>query len=158
MENETLLNILLADDDLTDCQFFKDVLHEIDINTSLTAVQDGEKLMQYLEETVELPDVIFLDINMPRKNGTECLAEIKSSPKFQHIPVIIFSSFPEINTISNFKNTGAHSFIRKPNGFDDLRRVINVALLQIIKIQRQTSLRNDKVHNEVTVTENKKLS
>jgi len=72
------LNILLADDDIDDCIFFKEALEEFTIPSNLTTVNDGEQLMQILtDETNQLPNILFLDINMPRKNGFECLSEIK---------------------------------------------------------------------------------
>ena len=69
------LNLLLADDDIDDCSFFKEVLENLPISTHLTTVHDGEQLIQLLaKETIELPHVLFLDLNMPRKNGFECLS------------------------------------------------------------------------------------
>lgn len=78
------LNILLADDDSDDCLFFKEALRELLLSTNLTTVHDGEQLMQLLtNETNVLPHVLFLDLNMPRKNGFECLTEIKLSKKLK---------------------------------------------------------------------------
>ncbi len=81
------LNILLADDDTDDCVFFKRALKELAIPISLTTVHDGEQLMDFLaNKTNELPHVLFLDLNMPRKNGFECLSEIKSNEKLSQLP------------------------------------------------------------------------
>ena len=72
--NKKNLNILLADDDTDDCIFFKEALDELLIKTNLRTMHDGEQLMIYLGGTSrELMDVLFLDINIPRKNGFECL-------------------------------------------------------------------------------------
>ena len=80
------LNILLADDDLDDCHFFKEALTEMILPTNLIIVNDGEKLMDLLiKETITLPHILFLDINMPRKNGFECLSEIKHHEKLKSI-------------------------------------------------------------------------
>ena len=73
-------NILLADDDQDDCLLFKEALDELAITVQLTAVQNGEELMQLLNKAEILPDLMFLDLNMPRKNGMECLFAIKQSP------------------------------------------------------------------------------
>ena len=92
------LNILLADDDTDDCIFFENALKEICIETNLAIVHDGEQLLKYLLENSSRAlaiDVIFLDLNMPRKNGFESLAEIKENDNLKHIPVVMFStSYP----------------------------------------------------------------
>ena len=86
-------SILLADDDKDDCMFFKEALQELELSTQLTTVYDGTQLMQYLtENTDQLPDVIFLDLNMPRKNGFTCLEEIMRNEKLKSLPVIMFST------------------------------------------------------------------
>src|ERR1035437_9311690 len=103
------LNILLADDDTDDCNFFKKALEELSLSTHLTTVHDGEELMSYLSENSEhLPHVLFLDINMPRKNGLECLAEIKQNEKLKDIPVVMFSTSNSWDKISELFKTGAN--------------------------------------------------
>ena len=78
--NSEQLNILLADDDTDDCIFFKKALDELTLPTNLVAVHDGEQLMHLLtNDTNPLPHILYLDLNMPRKNGFECLSEIKLS-------------------------------------------------------------------------------
>ena len=87
------LNILLADDDIDDRFFFEKALKEIPIVTSLFIVKDGEELMDYLEvNATHLPDVLFLDLSMPRKSGFECLTEIKENTAMIKMPVIMFST------------------------------------------------------------------
>src|ERR1035438_9176072 len=88
-----ILNILLADDDADERYFFEIVLKELPIATNLKTVPDGERLMEYLSQNLDnLPDVLFLDIIMPRKNGIECLTEIMSNEKLKRIPVIMYSN------------------------------------------------------------------
>ena len=114
--NIKLLNILLADDDVDDCIFFRAALEELLLSVKLIAVHDGEQLMQLLtDETYHLPDVLFLDITMPRKNGFECLAEIKLSHKLQSLPVIMFSTSFEQEVVNRLYKSGAQYFIRKPS-------------------------------------------
>ncbi len=126
---EKSLNILLADDDMDDCNFFKDALHALPIKTQLKTVNDGEALMKYLSENShQLPDVLFLDLNMPRKNGFECLTELKDNGQLIDIPVVIFStSFPKAIIDKVFK-MGANLYIRKPGDFAQLKQVIHNAL------------------------------
>jgi CheY-like chemotaxis protein len=123
------LNILLADDDMDDCNFFKQALEALSVSTHLKTVNDGEQLMSYLLDNVEtLPDVLFLDLNMPRKNGFECLTEIKDNEQLQHIPIVIFStSFPK-NIIDKAFKLGANVYVRKPGDFAQLKQIIHNAL------------------------------
>src|SRR5436190_20290480 len=95
MDNEKI-GILLADDDKDDCFLFREALSELPVPTNLVTVHDGEQLMSYLtEHAKDLPDVLFLDLNMPRKNGFECLTEIKHTDTLKDLPVIMFStSYP----------------------------------------------------------------
>ncbi len=123
------LNILLADDDRDDCMFFKDAVTVFIPPANFTAVHDGEQLMQRLtNETYKLPDVLFLDLNMPRKNGFECLTEIKQHKKLKTLPVVIFSTSNIDDQMNILFKTGADVYIRKPRNFDQLVQVINHAL------------------------------
>lgn len=122
-------NLLLADDDEDDCDFFKEALDEISIETSLTMVHDGVQLMDYLKANEsKLPDVVFLDLNMPRKNGLECLAEIKDDEKLKELPIIIFSTSLDSEIVNNLYKNGASFYIRKPGDFSKLKKVIENAL------------------------------
>ena len=128
-EQNTTLNILLADDDPDDRLFFKEALKEFSLATSLTTVPNGEHLMQLLtNETNELPDVLFLDMNMPRKNGFECLSEIKGNEKLKALPVIIFSTSFEQEVVNLLYKNGAQHFIRKPSEFSQFKKIIQQTL------------------------------
>ena len=118
------LNILLADDDEDDCMFFKRALDEMDLSTQFFAVHDGEQLIKHLSENLtHLPHIIFLDYNMPRKNGLECLHEIKNNNDLKHIPVVMFSTSNNWDTINSLFKSGAHVYIRKPSDFGQLKQV-----------------------------------
>ena len=132
------LNILLADDDLDDRIFFERALNELSLVTTLTTVNNGEQLMQYLTDHADqLPDVLFLDLSMPRKTGFECLAEIKENERLNGLSVIMFTtSFTRgIDLEDNLKNTltrmGAEDYIRKPGDYHELKQVIYQALISI---------------------------
>ncbi len=134
----TPLNILLADDDMDDRFFFTRALKEIPIATHLTTVHDGEQLMIYLSGNPEhLPDVIFLDINMPRKNGFECVSEIKENKLLKDIFVVMFSTFYsryidyEQEMIKKLNDIGVDDFIRKPHEFEQLKQVILKVLIPV---------------------------
>ena len=129
---QRLLNILLADDDMDDCLLFNEALEELPVVARLTMVHDGEQLMQWLtDKRNKLPDILFLDINMPRKNGLACLSEIKHNDKLKKLPVIIFSTSFEKEMIDRLYNDAAHYYIRKPTEFSQLKKIIQIALTLI---------------------------
>jgi len=134
------LNILLADDDADDRLFFVNALKVIPIDTHLIAVHDGEQLMDYLgDSSNKLPDILFLDLSMPRKTGFECLTEIKENVKLKDIPVIVFTtSFVrgiefEQSLINTLSKIGALEYIRKPGDFEQLKLIIHNALIKVIQ-------------------------
>lgn len=133
-------NLLLADDDEDDCDFFKEALEELNVPFSLKTVNDGVQLMDFLKNVPaeNLPDILFLDLNMPRKNGTECLSEIKQHPKLQNLPVIIFSTSLDTNIVNIMYEGGAVYYIRKPGDYTKLKKVIEnaVALIPINNLER----------------------
>jgi CheY-like chemotaxis protein len=119
------LDILLADDDIDDCVFFKKALAAEPLSTRLTAVHDGEQLMALLaNEANALPTVLFLDLNMPRKNGFECLSEIKLSKRLNPLPVVVFSTSFEQEVVNQLYKNGAQYFIRKPSDFAQFKKII----------------------------------
>ena len=120
-------NILLADDDDDDRLLFTDVLTEFSKNSRLTFAHNGEHLMTLLRSE-KLPDVLFLDLNMPLKNGIECLEEIRGDEKLKDLPVVIFSTSSHPGTINQMYDIGAHLYVRKPNDFNALRKVISEVL------------------------------
>ncbi len=123
-----LINILLADDDMDDRFFFKDALSELPFSTKLTTVNDGEQLMNYLcKYSNKLPQVLFLDLNMPRKNGAEYLTEIKRNKVFQQLPVVIYSTSLHEAVADELYEKGAHYYIRKTD-LTELRKVLHLVL------------------------------
>jgi CheY-like chemotaxis protein len=123
------LNILLADDDADDCLFFEEAISELVPPTTFTAVHDGEQLMKLLSNKInKLPNVIFLDLNMPRKNGFECLTEIKKNKALKDLPVVIFSTSFEQEVVNQLYQNGAHFFIRKPSEFSLFKKIILYAI------------------------------
>jgi len=123
------LKILLADDDNDDCLFFEKALEDLQLPTHLTIVHDGEQLMSYLSENSKnLPDILFLDLAMPRKNGLECLSEIKRDNKLKDLSLVMLSTSNSKDTISTVFRIGANVYIHKPGDFAQLKQVIHHAL------------------------------
>lgn len=124
-----LHSLLLADDDPDDCTFFKDALAAAKLPAQLNIVNNGADLMLYLRASLNnLPEIIFLDLNMPGKSGFECLDEIKGEETLKHIPVVIFSTSPDRNNTESLYENGAHYYIRKPADFIKLQEVIKLAI------------------------------
>lgn len=124
-------NIFLSDDDADDCMLFAEALQEIykESEAKLTIVNDGMALMQVLDETVPPPpEMIFLDINMPKKNGVECLQEIRKTPKLAGIPIIIFSTSSNKDIVDKTYQYGANYYICKPQSYLLLKKTIELVL------------------------------
>ena len=134
--NPDPLSILLADDDADDCIFFKEAVEELFVSIQLLTMPDGEQLMQHLNhETNKLPDILFLDLNMPRKNGFECLSEIKLNPNLKQLPVIVFSTSFEQEVVNLLYKNGAQYFIRKPSEFSQFKKIIHQAITTLVTPQ-----------------------
>lgn len=144
-------SILLADDDGDDCLLFSNALEEIDVATNFISVQDGELLMKYLENAPILPDIIYLDMNMPRKNGAACLVEIKSNNRLKDIPVVIISTSLEPSLIEYLFVNGAHYFIRKPNSFSKLKSLLYNSIALLSQHQLQPDYKNFILADEKTM-------
>ncbi|HLO56537.1 MAG TPA: response regulator [Saprospiraceae bacterium] len=126
------INILLADDDKADCLLFKDALEELPVSAILTIVHNGEELMEEISKKEgKMPDVLFLDLNMPRKNGFASLGEIKRNTELEKLPVIIISTASNEEMVKNVFNNAAHYYICKPADFSQLKKVIYEALVLI---------------------------
>ncbi len=127
--NEEKIHLVLVDDDKDDCYLFEEILQELPQSTQLVTVRDGEQLLHLLEEKPkQLPDVIFLDLNMPVKNGMECLNEIKAHEKFKSLCVIIFSTSYRQEVTDQLYRKGAMHYIKKPDNVAQLRDLIRQAL------------------------------
>lgn len=114
--NHIPFHILLADDDEDDQYFFESAVTKLHFDEYFKFVENGEELMIYLHQHEgELPDVLFLDYNMPRKNGEECLKEIKQHPKLKDLPVVMYSTYLNEDVADAMYDIGAHFYVRKTN-------------------------------------------
>jgi CheY-like chemotaxis protein len=115
------IQILLADDDADDRNFFQDAVSGAAIDAQLSMVEDGQQLMDYIAEIKEPPPphIIFIDINMPLKNGKHCLEEIRSNEHFNAVPIVIISTSTYINDINETYDIGANLFLQKSFFFDN---------------------------------------
>ena len=120
-EKKEPVNVVLADDDKDDQEVFQDALTEADIPVALSTVDNGQELMDHLKDPSEPnPDIIFLDINMPVKNGKEVLAEIKSDETLKEIPIVMLSTSEHLKDVEDTFNAGANLYVQKPVSFRSL--------------------------------------
>lgn len=124
------LKILLADDEEDDRLLFTDALKALTIKTIVHTVNDGVELMDYLSKKYnDLPQLLFLDLNMPGKDGLQCLKEIRSNPKLSDVAIAIFSTSLAEKDIEETLVNGANVYINKPNSFDELKQALNKVVL-----------------------------
>lgn len=126
--------ILMADDDEEDRMLAEDAMEEARLKNEIHFVEDGEELLQYLKREEPfthlkgkpLPGLILLDLNMPRKDGREALTELKSDPRFRHIPVVVLTTSKAEADIVKTYDLGVNSFITKPVTFEGLVNVMQM--------------------------------
>src|SRR5437867_9768764 len=125
--------ILMADDDADDRLLAQDALAESKIPSELHFVENGEELMDYLHRrgkfsaaSAPRPELILLDLNMPKKDGREALREIKNHRELRRIPVVILTTSQADTDIAQIYDLGANSFITKPVTFESLVKVMKV--------------------------------
>lgn len=110
----------MVDDDEDDRLFFVEAIQEISPSLVCSLAINGKKALQKLETLTDLPDLIFMDINMPELNGFECLKELKKSPRFRDIPVIMLSTSVSQKDINLSLELGASMFFTKPSSYTRL--------------------------------------
>lgn len=118
--------ILLAEDDADDQELFQDALDAVATDIKLALASDGVEAFNKLQE--QSPDLVFLDLNMPLKNGYECLMDIKRDQQYKDLPVIIFSTSVQPDTAVAVYNSGASLYVVKPNNFGDLKNLLKKML------------------------------
>ena len=121
-------SILLAEDDEDDFLLFHEAIKEFKNGLKLDWVKDGEELITELGNDVKTPDMVFLDINMPRKNGFECLTEIRQDQKWKQLPVVIYSTSKDKALVNWMYNSGANLYLCKPSEFQQLKTTLQTVI------------------------------
>lgn len=139
------VNILIADDDPDDRYLAQSALDESRLKNKVFFVSNGEELLDFLhnrnnyasKEEYPTPDLILLDLNMPKKSGIEALTEIRNDPELKHLPVIILTTSEADQDIMDTYRLGVNSFITKPISFEglvDVMKVLKLYWFQIVKL------------------------
>ena len=119
------MNVFYADDDEDDREAFCLALQQINPEIKITLSKDGQEALEILTSQKQLPSFIFLDVNMPRMNGIECMAKLKSDNRLKSVPVIIYSTTSDGNEVKRLIMLGAEDFISKHCSFAELIESIN---------------------------------
>lgn len=134
--------ILLANDSEDVCLLVEEALREVPQNVVLYSVENGEEVLKYLYRrekyaqpyTYPIPQLILMDLNMPKMNGKEAIAVIKNDPKFKTIPIVIFTTSHYESDLINSYNLGVNSFIVKPVTFEKLVETLKILCLYWFEI------------------------
>jgi len=125
------MTILIADDDADDRMFLEQAMRQNGYNQCIQFVEDGEDLMAYLrrqgrynELNAPWPNMLILDLNMPRKNGFQALSEIKNDPELRRLPVVVMSTSSADEDVIKTYNSGVNSFVTKPFNFNRLVEMV----------------------------------
>jgi len=125
------MTILIADDDADDRMFLEQAMRQIGYDQAIRFVEDGEELMDYLlrlgrynELNAPWPNMLILDLNMPRKNGFQALSEIKDNPKLRRLPVVVMTTSSAEEDILKTYNLGVNSFVTKPFNYNRLVEMV----------------------------------
>ena len=136
----TEIQILLVEDNEGDIVLTQEALKDGKIKNNITIARDGQEALDWLDSGAPLPDLILLDINLPKLNGLEVLTSIKTEPRFKSIPVIMLSTSDEQNDIMSSYNNYANCFITKPvdfNRFIEVVRTIETFWISIVKLPKK---------------------
>lgn len=139
------VHILMADDDPDDRMMADQAFRQYRLRNGVVFVEDGQELMDYLHhlgkyadaDQFPLPDLILLDLNMPRKDGREALTEIKTDPTLRRIPVVILTTSQAEEDILRSYDLGANAYITKPVTFQGLAetiRLLNIFWFELVKL------------------------
>ena len=119
------LNIIFVDDDSDESYLFNEALEHSGLAIKLTNAHNGNQLYDYLQNN-PAPDLVFLDINMPHKDGLESLKEIRNNSAYKDLRIVIYSTTKIPKTVSACYNAGADLFIVKPEDFDGMVKVVTI--------------------------------
>lgn len=125
--------ILIADDDNDDLHIIKQAFSKINFHENIQTVNDGAELFDYLHKkgkyktaAFPVPKIIMLDLNMPKKDGRECLKELKQNPLTKRTPIIIYSTSSNPEDIHYAYDNGANSYIVKPYSYQELLKIMEI--------------------------------
>ncbi len=121
-------SILLVDDDEDDMLLFQEALKKVDKTISLTYADCCDSAMKLLHAAASLPDIIFMDINMPKITGLECLVLMRKSALLKKVPIVIYTTSKRDSDVTDAKVLGANAFFTKPVSFEMMIEILGFIL------------------------------
>jgi response regulator RpfG family c-di-GMP phosphodiesterase len=135
--------VLVADDDIDDFEVLRLAIHEVGADIRVSRAENGDILLGLIGEKV--PDLLFLDIHMPCRDGKSCIREIRNNHKFDNLPVIVYSGNQDTNLINFFYRYRANHYVCKPASYDELADVVR----KIFSTRKETMLEATAQHEFV---------
>jgi DNA-binding NtrC family response regulator len=134
------MRLLIVDDDADDRMLFIEAVKEIDDDIECMSANDGQQALELLRNDVHsIPDLIFLDISMPRLSGKKCLSEIKKTERLKDIPVIIYTTSKDVEESKELKKMGAFHFISKPSNPEEIYYLVSFAVEEHLHVSRRNN-------------------
>src|SRR5581483_6188552 len=120
--------VLLAEANRADEMLIRRALRQYDLELMIIALDDGDKVIDYIKradagESVPIPDLLLLDLNLPKRNGEEVLSRLRQSPRFRHVPVLIVTSSDSPKDRAMAERLGAASYFQKPPDLDEFMKI-----------------------------------
>lgn len=122
------IKILLIEDDPDDVELLQDFLNDSDIFYEMNVINDGALVSDYLKTNADLPDVIVLDLNLPRVHGKEILKEIKFRSSYSEVPLLILTTSSSREDMEYSYQYGAKKFLRKPTNMEGIKMTVTTII------------------------------
>ena len=121
-QSEEIQDVIIADDDKDDFDILSDIIKSLDIDVIVSRAENGDVLMRLIDK--KIPDLLFLDLILPCKNGKDCIREIRSDRKFDSLPIIVYTSLRDIDSIEFCYRWGTNLFVHKPSDYADIGEIV----------------------------------
>ena len=138
-----MLEILLAEDNPGDVRLFREALKSRDLQFDLTVAEDGEKALATIKkigagDQVKCPDIIVLDVNLPKHNGDEVLRQLRADPKLREVTVVMLTSSESPADRARANELGADLYLRKPSDLDELLQIGTIIEGLLVRAKRSS--------------------
>jgi DNA-binding response OmpR family regulator len=121
-EQAKLTDVMIADDDQDDFEILSEAIKELDLKVEISYAENGDILLKMIDS--KIPDILFLDIVMPCRDGKSCIKSIRSNSKFDNMRILVYTSLRDTEVVSFCFRNGANLFINKPDFYGEIQGLI----------------------------------